>query len=232
VFSLLTSRYDNSRHNSFARCVTLSGQPVSKRIGILGGSFDPVHYGHLLLAESAREQCRLDEVWFMPAAVPPHKQSKKMTSAKARLEMLSLAIAGNDAFVVSSIEIDRGGVSYSVETLGEVKSQQPDAELFFLMGGETLNDLPNWREPGRVCELAIPTVVHRAGSPEPNFDLLREFVSNERLDEIRELELEMPLITISGTDIRERIVNSRSIRYLTPRAVEKYIQTNSLYRSA
>ena len=207
----------------------LIGQALSKRIGILGGSFDPVHYGHLLLAESAREQCRLDEVWFMPAAVPPHKQSKKMAPAKARLEMLSLAIAGNDAFVVSTIEIDRGGVSYSFETLGEIKSQQPDAELFFLMGGETLNDLPNWREPGRVCELAIPTVVRRAGSSEPKFDLLREFVSDDRLNQIRAIELEMPLITISGTDIRARIANHRSIRYLTPRAVEKYIQTNGLY---
>ena len=202
---------------------------MSKRIGILGGSFDPVHYGHLLLAESARDQCRLDEVWLVPAAVPPHKQTKRMTPAKARLEMLSLAVAGNDALAVSSIEIDRGGVSYTVETLTEIKTQQPDAELFFLMGAETLNDLPNWREPSRVCELAVPTVVRRAGSPEPAFSLLRDFVSNERLDEIRQAELEMPLITISGTDIRQRIANGRSIRYLTPRAVEKYIETNMLY---
>src|SRR5262245_42653734 len=100
------------------------------RLGIFGGSFDPVHYGHLLLAETCREQCRLDNVWFVPAAVPPHKQSRLLASAKARIEMLELAVSGNERFAVSTIELDRGGVSYTVETLKAIAEKHSGEELF------------------------------------------------------------------------------------------------------
>lgn len=201
------------------------------RIGIFGGSFDPVHYGHLLLAESAREQAALDEVWFVPAAIPPHKQTRELTAAKHRVEMLNLAIGGHETFRVSTIEIDRGGVSYTVETLAAIHAEQPDAELFLLIGADSLADLPTWREPARICELALPIAVGRPGSPPPSYDALAGLLSPERLALARQHTVEMPLIGLSSTDLRARVAAGRSIRYRTPRAVEKYIETQRLYRA-
>jgi nicotinate-nucleotide adenylyltransferase len=199
------------------------------RLGIYGGSFDPVHYGHLLLAECAREQLRLDEVWLMPAAVPPHKQEREQAPARARLEMLELALAGNDCMRASNLEIERGGVSYTVETLSAIRDLHSDASLFLLMGADSLRDLPTWREPARICELAITAVVRRGGAPEPDFSVLSPFVSPDRLAEIRASQIEMPLIELSSTDLRERAAAGQSLRYRTPRAVEKYIETHGLY---
>jgi nicotinate-nucleotide adenylyltransferase len=202
------------------------------RLGIFGGSFDPVHLGHLLLAETCREQCRLDQVWFLPTAVAPHKQGQPTAPAKDRLTMLELALAGHSALVVSALEIDRGGVSYTVETLEEVQRQEPDAELFLLMGADSLADLPTWHRTDAICRLALPVVVRRPGSPEPDFEVLAGLVTGPRREEIRGNQVESPLIDISSSDIRERIASGRSIRYRVPRAVEKYIETNGLYRPA
>jgi nicotinate-nucleotide adenylyltransferase len=201
------------------------------RLGVFGGSFDPVHYGHLLLAETCREQAKLDQVWFTPAAVPPHKQSREMTAAKIRVEMLQLAVGGTEYFRVSTLEIDRGGVSYTVDTLTEMKHQLVDAELFLLMGADSLNDFPTWRDPQSVCELAVPLVVRRAGSPPPDLNVLAKIVDAQRLEQIRNHQVEMPVIDLSSTDIRNRIREGRSIRFRTPRAVEKYIQTHNIYQT-
>ena len=200
------------------------------RIGILGGTFDPVHYGHLLLAETCREQCALDEVWFVPTGVPPHKRPAQLTPAARRVEMLNLAIAGHDPFVVSLLEIERGEVSYTYQTLATVHAQHPDAELFFLMGADSLRDLPTWREPGRICELAIPVVVRRREAPEPEWSALAGLVPPERLAAIRRYQVQMPVVEFSSTAIRRTVAAGRSIRYQTPRAVEKYIETHGLYR--
>lgn len=200
------------------------------KLGIFGGSFDPIHYGHLLLAETCREQCGLDRVLFVPAAVPPHKQEHSMTSARDRIEMVRLAIGGHEQLGVSTIEIDRGGVSYTVDTLTALVEQQPGSSLFFLMGADSLKDLPTWREPERLCELAVPLVVRRAGSPEPDFTSINHFVAASRLDEIRQHQVEMPIVDLSSTEIRQRVASGRSIRYRTPRAVEKFIETQGLYR--
>jgi len=199
------------------------------RLGIYGGSFDPVHFGHLLLAECCREQLRLDEVWLIPAAVPPHKQSRERASGKARLEMLELALAGSEHLRASPLEIDRGGVSYTVETLAAIHQQQPAAALFLLLGADALHDLPTWREPARICELALPVVVHRGGAAEPNLAALAPLVSPARLDEIRAAQVQMPLMELSSTDLRQRTAQGQSLRYRTPRAVEKYIETQRLY---
>jgi nicotinate-nucleotide adenylyltransferase len=204
---------------------------TNSKLGIFGGSFDPIHYGHLLLAETCREQCRLDRVLIVPAAVPPHKQLQAMTSARDRMEMVRLAIGGHEHMAVSTIEFDRGGVSYTVDTLAALAEQQPGNSLFFLMGADSLTDLPTWREPQRLCELAVPLVVRRAGSPEPDFSAIRHLVTPERIEEIREHQVEMPIIELSSTDIRQRVASGRSIRYRTPRAVEKFIETHGLYRS-
>ncbi|MCB9938716.1 MAG: nicotinate-nucleotide adenylyltransferase [Planctomycetaceae bacterium] len=201
------------------------------KLGIFGGSFDPIHYGHLLLAETCREQCQLDRVLFVPAAVPPHKQSREMTSARARIEMVRLAIGGHEQLALTTMEIDRGGVSYTVDTLAALSEQHSGSSLFFLMGADSLKELPTWREPQRLCELAVPLVVRRAGSPEPDFAAIRHLVTADRLDEIREHQVEMPIIELSSTEIRQRVESGSSIRFRTPRAVEKFIETQGLYRS-
>ena len=202
------------------------------RLGILGGSFDPVHYAHLLLAECCREACRLDEVWFMPAFVAPHKRHQGVSDSKHRVEMLKLATGGNASFRVSELELSRGGVSFTVQTLQELRRERPDAELFFLMGADSLRDLPTWRQPSEVCQLAIPVVVSRPDWPEPDYELLSPVVSPERLDEIRRYEVEMPLLQLSSSEIRSRVASKQSIRYRTPPAVETYIETHGLYRDA
>jgi nicotinate-nucleotide adenylyltransferase len=200
------------------------------KIGILGGSFDPVHLGHLLVAETCREQCCLDEVWFLPAAQPPHKLHRTLTAASHRLAMLQLAVAGHPALRVSPLEIERGGVSYTVQTLRELNSKHPEADFFFLMGADSLQDLPTWREPDEICRLAIPVVVRRAGSAEPDLAVLKNVTAAERLEAIRQNQVEMPMVEFSSTAIRQAVAAGRSIRYQTPRAVEMYIETHGLYR--
>jgi nicotinate-nucleotide adenylyltransferase len=200
------------------------------RLGIFGGTFDPVHYGHLLLAELCREACRLDQVWFLPAALPPHKQRADLTPAVQRVEMLELATGGHESFAVSRLEVDRGGVSYTVDTLAALKAEEPGRELFFLLGCDSSGDLPKWREPRRICELALPVVVRRPGAAEADFNALADLVSPERLEEIRRGQVQMPQIELSSRELRRRVAAGLSIRYQTPRAVEKYIETAGLYR--
>jgi nicotinate-nucleotide adenylyltransferase len=200
------------------------------RLGLLGGTFDPVHYGHLLLAECCREECRLDEVWFVPAAVPPHKKREDLTPGRERIEMLELAVGGHTAFQVSRLEVERGGVSYTVETLQRLRDDDPTRELFFLMGADSLLDLPGWKEPQTICALATLVVVGRPGTEEPDYSGLAGIVSAERISGISRLRVEMPVIGISSREIRQRVAAGLSIRYRTPRAVEKYIETHGLYR--
>lgn len=199
------------------------------RLGIFGGTFDPVHYGHLLLAETCREQAGLDRVLFLPAAIPPHKQRWSLSPAPSRVEMLRLAIGGHEGLGVSTLEVERGGVSYTVDTLQQIQAENPTAELFFLMGADSLAEFHTWRAPGRICELAIPVVVRRAGMAEPDLRELQPFASVQRLEQIRQVQVTMPVIELSSTDIRDRVAAHKSIRFRTPRAVEKYIETHGLY---
>jgi nicotinate-nucleotide adenylyltransferase len=201
------------------------------RLGLFGGSFDPVHYGHLLLAECCREQCRLDAVWFLPAAVPPHKQDRHLSPAEARVEMLDLAIAGHEAFSVNRYEVERGGVSYTVDTLRHFREEYPNADLFLLMGSDMLHDLPHWREAHEICRLAIPVVVSRPGPGPPHFECLEGLASPSRIELARQHQVDMPQIELSSREIRRRAARGLSIRYQTPRAVEKYIETHRLYAS-
>ncbi len=208
----------------------MSNEPPN-RLGIFGGSFDPVHYAHLLLAESCREQCSLDQVWLLPAASAPHKLARSATSARHRVEMLRLAIGGHETLRVNTLEVDRGGVSYTFETLESIHQQLPHTELFFLMGADSLEDLPHWREPQRICALAVPVAVRRSGSPEPSYEPLRDLVDADRLRAFKNNLVTMPIIELTSTDLRQRVAMGQSIRYRTPRAVEKYIETERLYRT-
>jgi nicotinate-nucleotide adenylyltransferase len=200
------------------------------RLGIFGGTFDPIHFGHLLLAECCREQLALEQVWFMPAAVPPHKRDAAPTDGIKRVDMLRLATGGQSAFVVSTMELDRGGISYTVDTLQALHDQMPTSELFLLLGSDSLADLPNWRQPERICELAMPVAVRRSGGSPTYFAAIAGFVSAERLSAIRAMAVEMPLVEFSASDIRRRTAAGLSIRYRTTRAVEQYIATTGLYR--
>lgn len=198
------------------------------RLGVFGGTFDPVHYGHLLLAECCREQLRLNRVWFLPAAVPPHKQQRELAPAAQRVEMLELAIGGHEAFEVCRYEIERGGVNYTVDTLAHFKDEDPSCELFFLLGADSLLDLPNWREPQRLLKLATIVAVGRPDREEVNTQdrTSLEWIHGQCT------RVDMPLIELSSSDIRRRIAAGQSIRYRTPRAVEKYIESHGLYRAA
>ncbi|MFO0913273.1 MAG: nicotinate-nucleotide adenylyltransferase [Pirellulales bacterium] len=203
---------------------------MAERIGILGGSFDPVHYAHLLLAETARETLRLDAVWFIPAASPPHKVGRRLAAAEHRVEMLKLAIADHRQLSVQTLEIDRGGTSYTVHTLEECHQRVPGAEFFLIVGADMLHDLPNWYQPQRICELAVIACAHRPASPPPDLTRLASVVSERRLSEFAAATMAMPQIELSSTDLRQRVLEGRSIRYRTPRAVECYIAAQGLYR--
>lgn len=199
------------------------------RIGIYGGSFDPVHYGHLILAERCREEAKLDQVWFVPSCIGPHKRDGSLLTNRQRVELINFAIAGHDAFSVSDIELKRGGVSYTIDTLNEVREQHADDELFLMMGADSLANFHTWKDPAKICELAIPLVVNRPGSSSVDLDCLSGFVDDARLKLIKDHAIDSELIDISSTDIRERVASGKSVRFLMPRAVQKYIETQKLY---
>lgn len=191
------------------------------RIGLLGGTFDPVHLAHLVMAEQCREQASLDQVWFLLAPRPPHKLNAVLTPYHHRQEMLELAIAGYPAFQVCAIEKDRPGPSYTVDTLRELQKTHPADTFHLLLGSDSVADLPTWHQPEQIARLASLLIVARPGSaaapPPPYFQAQI---------------IDMPLLEISSTNLRNRLAKGRSIRYLTPRAVESYIQTHKLYRTA
>ena len=199
------------------------------RIGLFGGSFDPVHCGHLLLAECCWRQARLDQVEFVPTAQQPLKPRGPVANEADRAAMLRLAIADRPEFALSLIEIERGGVSYTVDTLRQLRNERPDAELFLLMGADALADFPTWREPAAICELATPLVVRRAGTPPPDFAALAPFVAAERLALIRTHEVEMPATPISSSNIRRLIAERGAWQSLVPPGVAEYIERQNLY---
>lgn len=194
------------------------------RLGIYGGAFDPVHLGHLLLAEQAREQCQLDEVWFVPTRRPPHKDFE-LTEGWRRVEMLKFALAGHRQFLVKTLELDRSETSWTVDTLSQVQQQNPDASLFFLMGADSLHDLPTWREPERIARMVTIVAVNRGTQPCEEYlqGLAPSIVPRVRF-------VTMPGVALSATSIRERVKHRQSIRFMVPRAVEEYILQHGLYR--
>ncbi len=203
------------------------------RIGVLGGTFDPVHLGHLMIAEQAREHLKLSEVRWIPAATAPHEQLKNASDSTHRLAMVQLAICGNSHFVCDDREVRRGGKSYTIDTLHELKSQFPDAELVFLMGADSLREFSKWRTPGEICKAAQVIVVARGGQPAPDLSSLAEFLPEAKTTQqlFDEHLLTMPQLEVSSSDIRRRVALGKSIRYMVPAAVEAYIRQHNLYRS-
>ncbi|MCO6450367.1 MAG: nicotinate-nucleotide adenylyltransferase [Caldilineales bacterium] len=198
-----------------------------RRIGLLGGTFDPVHIGHLILAESARVALNLDHVFFVPAAAPPHKQGIVISPAEHRLAMLELAVAGNADFSVSRLDIERPGPHYTADLLEMMLAQSPhDQELWFLMGMDSLIDLPTWRDPDRIRRLARLAVAMRPGY-DPDWASLEAALPGI-LSEITLLDVAG--VYVSASDLRKRAGAGESIRYLVSDAVRDYIAAHALYR--
>ncbi len=204
------------------------------RYGIYGGAFDPVHLGHLLLAESCLRQARLDRVVFVPTGVSPHRGGKDgyRASAEHRFNMVEAAIADCEEFLLSRFELDHDGPSYTVETLRYFKETFAlvEPELFLLTGADMFNDLPRWREPAEILRLALPLAVERPGSPAPYYEGLASFVSGERLNLMRGLTVHMPQVDLSSSQIRAAAAAGESIRFQVPHCVEAYIHAHRLYR--
>lgn len=192
------------------------------KTGTLGGTFSPPHYGHLIVAERVREEIGLERIFFVPTAVPPHKQGLEIVDARHRLAMLELAVQGNRHFIVSDIEVQRGGVSFTVDTLAEFRRLYPKDEFFVLIGMDNFVEFRTWRSPEKILNLSTVVVMTRPGT---------NVVTNDGGLLSRVRICEVPDIEISSSDIRRRVAEGRSIRYLVPAAVERYIHQHQLYTS-
>jgi len=207
---------------------------MSQRVGLFGGSFDPIHYGHLLLAEQCRETLQLDQVRFLIANVSPLKTERKVASNRNRIEMVKLAIGGNPYFDLDTREIDRGGVSYtldSVQSILEELARKGDSqtELFLLMGADVLKDIAKWHEPKQLFQLVMPCVINRSGFGEPAWNLLEPFMSADRFKAAQGLKVAAPQVEISSSNLRSRLQAGQSIRYQVPPSVDAYLHEQSVY---
>jgi nicotinate-nucleotide adenylyltransferase len=198
-----------------------------EHIGILGGTFDPPHIGHLWLATLAADTLPLGRVVFMPAAQPPHKRDRAMSSITDRLLMTRLAISGNDSFELSTLEVGRPGPSFTIDSVEELRRAYGDARLFLLMASDSLAQIDTWREPERLLSLIEWAVVPRPGSSPPDAEQLRDRfgAAAQRIH-----LLDGPSLDVSATEIRRRVAVGRAIRYLVPQAVEELILEKRLYR--
>lgn len=196
----------------------MSCQNNKKKIGILGGTFDPVHQVHLMVGEIARDQLQLDEIWFLPAYIPPHKQNKAISQPHHRMKMLQIAIGENPYFKVSSIELERGEEgkpSYTYETMMELKKAYPSYDFYFIIGGDMVEYLPKWY---KIDELT--SMIHFVALARPGYSLATHYPI---------IVADMPQLDVSSSMIRERVANGQTIRYLVPEGVRLYIKENHLY---
>jgi len=199
------------------------------RLGIMGGTFDPVHYGHLVAAETARNELRLDNVLFIPAGDPPHKIERKITDSELRFQMVETAIRSNEYFKISRMEIDRLGPTYTIDTLRELHEYFPEQELYFITGTDALKEIISWRNSEEIIKLA-----RIIGASRPGYDcsdFLQRIFQKYPLARERILELEIPALAISSTDIRERVGRNKSVRYLLPEKVRLFIRENQMYQN-
>lgn len=200
------------------------------RIGLMGGTFDPIHYGHLLTAEEARVQFALARVLFVPNRFPPHKSLDGVTAPEHRHAMTTLAITGNPCFAVSRIEIDRPGPSYTIDTISELRREYASEDLFYITGADAILQIVRgeWERSADLLTLCQFIAASRPGFPIDVHDLRRYNVTRRVLDNLHVMEI--PALAISSTDIRARVAAGRPIRYLLPDAVVAYIADHGLYR--
>jgi nicotinate-nucleotide adenylyltransferase len=197
-------------------------------IGVLGGTFDPIHSGHLVIAEEAKLKLKLSRILFVPAGQPWLKQEREITPAVHRVEMVKRAIAGKSAFELSPVEVDRAGPSYSVDTLDILNRQLGvETKIFFLVGWDSLVEMPHWRRPGKLIQLCKLVAVTRPGLSRPDLETLELSVPGIKRNVVW---LDIPPIEISSSDIRDRVSRGMSIHGLVPGVVERYIKGKKLYR--
>lgn len=198
----------------------------AERLGVLGGTFDPPHYGHLALAENARAQLGLAAVLFVPAGQPPHKPGRPISPARRREAMVLAAIADAPTFRLSRVDLTRPGPHYTADMLALLRREHPEAELFFLMGGDSLAQFATWHAPATIVRLATLAVMRRPGY-EPDWATLEAAAPGIRQ---RVVWLDVPYLGLSSSDLRRRARDGLPLRYLLPPAVEEYIRTHRLYR--
>lgn len=208
-----------------------------RKIGLFGGSFDPIHHGHLMLAELCREALQLDQVRFLVANVSPLKTDQKAASNRDRIEMVKLAIGGNPYFELDTREIDRGGISYTLDSVRSIqeellRNEDTETELFLLMGADVLKDIAKWHQPKQLFQLITPCVISRGGFGDPDWEHLAPFMSEERFLAAQRLHVAAPQVDISSTNLRSRIGKGLSIRYQVPPAVFAYLLAQSLYQES
>jgi len=198
---------------------------AASRLGILGGTFDPPHYGHLVLAENARVQLALDQVLFVLAGQPPHKPDRPITSVHHRLAMLQAAIEDNPGFVISRVDIERPGPHYTVETLALLHTDHPKADFFFLLGSDSLSEFAHWRDANGILGQTHLAVMQRPGY-NPDLSVLTAQVPSlkERL-----VWVDAPHLDLASTDLRRRVSQRLPMRYLVPPRVEEYVRGHGLY---
>jgi nicotinate-nucleotide adenylyltransferase len=198
---------------------------LTRRVGILGGTFNPPHLGHLVCAQEAHAQLDLDVVTWIPTNVPPHKAAPQNPGGRVRLALCQAAVAGDDRFEVSELELEREGPSYSVDTLRLLSDQAPEDELIFIAGGDMARSLPSWREPEQVLSLATFAVAERAGAGRRDIADQLQALAGAQVE-----FFDMPRIDVSSSDVRRRVAQGRPIRYLVPDAVADEIERRGLYR--
>ena len=197
------------------------------KIGVFGGTFDPIHFGHLIVAEEARVSLGLDEVLFLPTGQPYFKADRTISEESHRLAMVELAVESNPYFRASDMEIKRPGPTYTVDTLAELRSRLgPEAEIYVILGRDSLGELDRWHEPQRILNMSKIVGVSRPGSQELDARVLDSICTGASTGVVL---LDGPLIGVSGSDIRRRVSEGLSIRYHVPEAVERYIYDHGLY---
>jgi nicotinate-nucleotide adenylyltransferase len=199
----------------------------TKKIGIMGGTFNPIHYGHLLLAESAFYQFKLDEILIMPTKNPYYKNLSSLITEEDRVNMVRLAIEDNDHFVLSKEELDRDGTTYTVETLHNLTAKHPECEYYFIMGADSLYHIESWKEPDKIMQMAVILVACRDGGSSSSLKSQIDYIISKYDADIRLLVA--PVLEISSHDIRRRVREGESIRYLLPDKVVDYIHKHRLY---
>ncbi|MEM8911034.1 MAG: nicotinate (nicotinamide) nucleotide adenylyltransferase [Planctomycetota bacterium] len=201
----------------------------SNGIAILGGSFDPVHLGHLWIAEAALECLPVEQVRWIPAATSPLKPEGPTASNQQRLQMLRLAIGGATGHVVDDWELKQDTVSYTVETLRHLSEEYSGRRLFLVIGADSLASMDRWSKPSEILDLATLAVVARGGEVRPDYSILEPMTDQEKISEVRRHEISMPQIELSSRDLRQRIARGQSVRFRVPHAVAAMIQSEGMY---
>ena len=204
---------------------------MASRIGLFGGSFNPIHFGHLIVARALRESLNLDRVYFLPSRRPPHKDVRVLADSHTRADMVRLAIEGEDGFAFDDFDLVREGPCYTIETVAHFRKQFPSAELYWFIGADSLMDLPTWHRATELVSMCTIVTAARSGKSPVHSHELEQAFGKEPTAKLLAGVVKTPVVDISSTEIRRRVAEERSIRYLVPEPVREYIAQHRLYRT-